>query len=163
LWLAQLTVEWTVGASLGITAGGNVWGLTVINDDEGVGDRVRRFRRHRKLTQQALADIAGVDKGYISRLEAGEIADPGIDLVERLSGALQVSMRHLADPRWYAGEATELPDWEAALLALPASHLSDEDKDAIVRFIRTIIAAKTTALVVGVTGAAKAVDLVLPT
>src|SRR3989442_7536235 len=52
--------------------------------DEGVGDRVRRFRRHRKLTQQALADLAGVDKGHISRVGAREIADPRIDLVERL-------------------------------------------------------------------------------
>ena len=99
--------------------------------DEGVGDRVRRFRRHRKLTQQALADLAGVDKGYISRLEAGEIADPGIELVERLSNALEVSLRHVADPRWYAGETKSLPDWEAAILAIPASCLSDEDKDAI--------------------------------
>jgi transcriptional regulator with XRE-family HTH domain len=120
-----------------------------MNHDEGVGDRVRRFRRHRKLTQQALADIAGVDKGYISRLEAGEIADPGIELVERLAKALEVSVRHLADPRWYAGETKALPDWEAAILALPASCLSDEDKDAIVRFVRTIIAAKKTTLVLG--------------
>ncbi len=124
-------------------------------DNEGVGDRVRRFRRHRKLTQQALADLARVDKGYISRLEAGEIADPGVDLVERLSSALQVSMRNLADPRWYAGETKALPEWEAAILALPASCLSDEDKDAIVRFVRRIIAAKTTALVLGAIHAAK--------
>jgi transcriptional regulator with XRE-family HTH domain len=134
-----------------------------MEQDEGVGDRVRRFRRHRKLTQQALADLAAVDKGYISRLEAGEIADPGVDLVERLSKALEVSMRHLADPRWYAGEAKALPDWEAAILALPASCLSDEDKDAIVRFVRTIIAAKTAGLVVGVAEAAKTFDLLLLT
>src|SRR5256712_11513525 len=110
--------------------------------DEGVGDRVRRFRRHRKLTQQALADLAGVDKGYISRLEAGEIADPGIELVERLSNALEVSLRHVADPRWYAGETKSLPDWEAAILAISPSCLSEEDKDRIVRFVRAVIAAE---------------------
>src|SRR3989442_5928539 len=65
--------------------------------DEGVGDRVRRFRRHRKLTQQALADLARGDKGYISRLEAGEIAEPGIDLVEGLFHALRVLLRPLAE------------------------------------------------------------------
>ena len=113
---------------------------------EGVGDRVRRFRRHRGLTQQALADLAAIDKGYISRLEAGEIADPGVDLVERLSSALQVSMRHLADPRWYAGETDLLPDWEGALLAIPASCLSDDDKEAIIRFVRKLIAAKSAAV-----------------
>jgi len=127
--------------------------------DEGVGDRVRRFRRHRKLTQQALADLAGVDKGYISRLEAGEIADPGIELVERLSNALEVSLRHVADPRWYAGETKFLPDWEAAILAIPASCLSDEDKDAIARFVRTVIAAKQGVNTDVVTRAEKAILL----
>ena len=95
---------------------------------EGVGDRVRRFRRHRGLTQQALADLAAIDKGYISRLEAGEIADPGVDLVERLSSALQVSMR------------------QGAILAIPASCLSDDDKEAIIRFVRKLIAAKSAAV-----------------
>lgn len=109
---------------------------------EGVGDRVRRFRRHRGLTQQGLADLARIDKGYISRLEAGQIADPGIDLVERLSTALGVSVRHVADPRWYAGEARALPEWEDAILSLPADRLADEEKEAIIRFVRTVISAK---------------------
>jgi transcriptional regulator with XRE-family HTH domain len=135
----------------------------MMKQNEGVGDRVRRFRRHRKLTQQALADLAAVDKGYISRLEAGEIADPGVDLVERLSKALEVSMRHLADPRWYAGEAKALPDWEAAILAVPSNCLSDEDKHAIVRFVRTIIGAKTSALMLGAVHAATTLDPLLPT
>src|SRR5207245_9822005 len=112
---------------------------------DGVGDRVRRFRRHRGLTQQALADLAAIDKGYISRLEAGEIADPGVDLVERLSFALRVSMRHLADPRWSAGETKLLPDWEGALLAVPASCLSGGDKEVISRFVPTLIAANSPA------------------
>src|SRR5437660_10094509 len=103
--------------------------------EEGFGDRVRRFRRHRKLTQQALADIAGVDKGYIIRLEAGEIADPGIELVERLANALEVLLGPLADPRWYAGESRSLPYWEAAILALPPSCLTDEETAASVRFV----------------------------
>jgi transcriptional regulator with XRE-family HTH domain len=113
--------------------------------EEGVGDRVRRFRRHRGLTQQGLADLARVDKGYISRLEAGQIADPGIDLVERLSKALGVSIRQVADPRWYAGEAKLLPEWEAAILAIPAERLADEEKEAIIRFVRTVMSAKETA------------------
>ena len=112
---------------------------------EGVGDRVRRFRRYRGLTQQALADLAKVDKSYVSRLEAGEVAEPGLEAVERLAAALKVSMRHLADPRWYAGEAEVLPDWEAAILALPAGCLSDEDKTAILRFIRVLIGANQSA------------------
>ena len=62
-------------------------------------------------------------------------------------------MRHLADPRWYAGETNllpdwtnRLPDWEGALLAIPASCLSDDDNEAIIRFVRKLIAAKSAAL-----------------
>jgi transcriptional regulator with XRE-family HTH domain len=113
---------------------------------ETVGDRIRRYRRYRGLTQQALADLASVDKSYISRLEAGEVADPGLEIVERLAAALQVSLRQLADPRWYAGVPAELPDWEAAILALPAKTLSDEDKETVVRLIRALIAAKKAAV-----------------
>jgi transcriptional regulator with XRE-family HTH domain len=116
--------------------------------DESVGDRVRRYRRHRGLTQQLLAERASIDKSYISRLEAGEVADPGLETVERLARALQVSLRHLADPRWYAGTTESLPDWEAGILALPSRCLSDDDKETIVRFIRTLIAAKSTVLLV---------------
>jgi transcriptional regulator with XRE-family HTH domain len=121
--------------------------ITHVEVDESVGDRVRRYRRHRGLTQQVLAERASIDKSYISRLEAGEVADPGLETVERLATALQVSLRHLADPRWYAGTTEGLPDWEAGILALPSRCLSDEDKETIVRFIRTLIAAKSAALV----------------
>src|SRR2546430_6899438 len=105
-------------------------------NEEGVGDRVRRFRRHRKLTQQALADIAGVDKGYISRLEAGEIADPGIELVERLPNAPQGSPPPPAHPRWDARETRAPPPWGAAIPGPPPRRLAAEDQEPIVRLLR---------------------------
>jgi len=129
LWLAQLAVVQTIRASLGVLAGGKLWG----SRDE------RRGRRR-----------SGTDRR------------PGIELVERLANALEVSLRHLADPRWYAGETRSLPDWEAAILALPASCLADEDKDAIVRFVRTIIAAKKAVLVLGASELAGRFDNLLP-
>ena len=104
--------------------------------DEGTGDRVRRHRRFRGMTQQALAEAAGTDKAYISRLEAGGIGDPGIDVLERIAAALQVQLRSLADPRWYK-EDPETPAWESQLMA--DDRLDETAKQALMRIIRPLL------------------------
>lgn len=104
---------------------------------EGTGDRVRRHRRFRGMTQQALAAAAGTDKAYISRLEAGGIGDPGIDVLERIALALQVPIRALADPRWYR-EDPETPAWESQLMA--DDRLDETAKQALLRIIRPLLA-----------------------
>lgn len=101
---------------------------------EGPGGRVRRYRRLRGLTQAQLADLAGTDKGYIGKLEAGGIAEPSVDVLLRLAEALQVDVRALADPRLY----TDVPDWKAALMAEP--DLDDEAKALLVRLIERELA-----------------------
>jgi transcriptional regulator with XRE-family HTH domain len=62
--------------------------------------RIRELRRERGLTQQELADRAGLTSTYLSRLESAGAA-PGIDLVDRLATALGTSIHDilpLADP-----------------------------------------------------------------
>jgi len=108
--------------------------------EEATGDRVRRHRRFRGVTQQALAEAAGTDKAYISRLEAGGIADPGIDVLERIAAALNVSIRALADPRWYVDGVYQDPlaSIEAAIISEPG--LSDEKKQAGLVVLRALFA-----------------------
>lgn len=88
------------------------------------------------MTQQALAEAAGTDKAYISRLEAGGIGDPGIDVLERIAAALQVPLRALADPRWYKDEP-EVPAWESQLIA--DDRLDDSAKQALLRILRPLL------------------------
>ena len=38
---------------------------------EQIGDRVRVWRRRRKLSQAALAGLAGMSQGYLSQIETG--------------------------------------------------------------------------------------------
>lgn len=102
---------------------------------EGVGDRVRRYRRLRRLSQQQLADAAHTDKGYVSRLEAGKIAEPGVDVLIRIAEALGVPIQNIADPRYY--EADRQPTWEDDLLADP--RLTDESKQALVVILRGML------------------------
>lgn len=66
-----------------------------------LGDIMKAYRAEHRLTQQELADRAGVSKGYISMLErgtdyrTGEPITPTIETVMKLAGAMQISASDL--------------------------------------------------------------------
>jgi transcriptional regulator with XRE-family HTH domain len=51
----------------------------------------RKFRRQLKLSQEELADIAGLHRNYVGSVERGE-RNISIDNMERLAKALRVSL-----------------------------------------------------------------------
>jgi len=50
---------------------------------------LRRFRTERDLTQEKLADLAGIDRTYVSALER-QIYSASLDTIERLAEVLEV-------------------------------------------------------------------------
>lgn len=56
-----------------------------------VGERLFAQRRRRGLTQQALADLAGVSQGLIARIERGNVKDPAMTVIRRLATALGIT------------------------------------------------------------------------
>jgi DNA-binding XRE family transcriptional regulator len=56
--------------------------------------RVRVFREHRGLTQQALADACGISKPYLSQIEAGR-RRPSTGVLTKLATALAVEIDDL--------------------------------------------------------------------
>ena len=54
-----------------------------------VGQRIRKLRRLRGLSQEALADRAATSAKYLSRIEIGN-ENPTIDLLFRLADSLNV-------------------------------------------------------------------------
>ena len=100
---------------------------------ETVGDRVRRYRRLRKLTQDQLAEKSEVDRRQIGRLEAGEVLEPAAETLKRLAGALDIPIRLLAEPLgWYDGEEDD-GEWEARFLADPT--IPDDVKVSVMRWV----------------------------
>lgn len=61
------------------------------------GANVRRVRRSQDMTQETLADLAGVNRSYLSELERSGKGNPTLKVMERLARALEVSLSSLLD------------------------------------------------------------------
>lgn len=73
-----------------------------------IGHRARVVRRRRGLSLEAAAGLAGISKGYLSRLEHGERGFERRGLLEDLAGALSCSVADLT------GQPYLPPDRESA-------------------------------------------------
>lgn len=60
-----------------------------MGEGEGFGGRLRALRQARSLTQETLAERAGLSIVTISQLERGA-TDPRLSTIERLAAALEV-------------------------------------------------------------------------
>jgi transcriptional regulator with XRE-family HTH domain len=60
------------------------------------GDRIRELRHSNALSQEAFADLCGLDRTYISGIERGR-RNPSLSAIEILARALNVSVGELFD------------------------------------------------------------------
>lgn len=58
------------------------------------GESVKKWREARKLTQESLAEKAGLDRTYLSDIERG-LRNPGIKNIARLAKALNLTTSEL--------------------------------------------------------------------
>lgn len=61
---------------------------------ELLGARIKELRRHRKLTQEQLAEMAGLDYKFISKIEVGR-RSPSLETMESIANALEVEIKDL--------------------------------------------------------------------
>ena len=66
----------------------------VFNGRAALGNQLRAVRRKRKLTQESLAERAGMDRSYLSGIELGKHNVP-LDTICRLAWALGMDVREL--------------------------------------------------------------------
>jgi transcriptional regulator with XRE-family HTH domain len=60
------------------------------------GERVRFLRQQKNLSQEALADIAGIDRTYIGGIERGE-RNVSLLNVKRIADAFGITIKQLFD------------------------------------------------------------------
>lgn len=63
---------------------------------ETFATNLRVLRHERKLSQEALADQAGIDRTYVSALERS-VFSASLDMIEKLAAALGVEPHSLLD------------------------------------------------------------------
>lgn len=64
-----------------------------------IGARVRYWREFRAMTQTELAEVSGIGRAHINRIEAGKIPNPSVETIITLARALRVSIAWLiVDP-----------------------------------------------------------------
>lgn len=60
------------------------------------GDRLREERLKQKLSQEKLAELAGVHRNYIGLIERAEL-DPALSYIEKIAKALKVKISDLTE------------------------------------------------------------------
>lgn len=55
-----------------------------MNDRERIGKRVAAARKAKGYTQTELAELAGIDRGSLAKVEAGKYFSTGIDVLARI-------------------------------------------------------------------------------
>jgi transcriptional regulator with XRE-family HTH domain len=61
-----------------------------------IGERLRRLREERALSQEDLADLAGVGKNTVNRIEKNR-TKPHMTTIRKLADALEVDPRKLVE------------------------------------------------------------------
>jgi transcriptional regulator with XRE-family HTH domain len=60
-------------------------------EENRFGELLRRFRLTKGASQAGVAALAGMDRSYVNRLEAGERGAPAVPAVEALAQALNLT------------------------------------------------------------------------
>lgn len=65
--------------------------------EKKLSKRIRKLRKEKGLTQEKLAELAGVDYKHIQLLEGKNPPVPKLDTVEKIAKAFNVSVAKLLD------------------------------------------------------------------
>ena len=68
--------------------------MSLVDEHEELGLRLREYRRHRQLTLAEVAQQAGISSGHLSMLERGR-SSASISVLRKLAQALGISISHL--------------------------------------------------------------------
>ncbi len=70
-----------------------------------IGRRIRTARKHAQLSQDGLARLAGMSVSAVAQIEQGGRTDPHYSTLEKLAGALNMSVGELLEEPALAGKA----------------------------------------------------------
>lgn len=122
------------------------WGLEMLKTQEiQFGSTLKAFREARRVSQSKLAERAGFDHSYVSRLESGA-RTPTRDAVQQLSSALELERVQqdelLASAGFLPREVSSLlssePEITEVLGLLQNNHVPEAYRDSMRQVLRLI-------------------------
>ncbi len=102
-------------------------------DKVSIGSNIKAIRGKNKLSQERLAEMAGVTLGYISKLERDK-ADPSAKILKKIAIALNSSCDRLV---FEEGERD--PNDDVALLFEAVTRLPEQKKELVREFLEAIV------------------------
>lgn len=106
-------------------------------DMEKVGDRIRRLRLSRKLTQGQVAKAIGITQGSFTQLETGKSKSPASSTLTRLARFFEVEPEWLMTGKGVQNSVSLLTDAESELILLFRA-LSTESRDYVLGRARSV-------------------------
>ena len=103
-----------------------------------VGEKIRRLRKQKKLSQEALAGEAGINSNHLSRLERG-LFKPSIEVLKKLAQALEVSVDSLLSEEDEDRPEVTIKNKELSERIRMIDQLDPEDQQAVVRVIDSML------------------------
>ncbi len=100
-----------------------------------VGDRIRILRSEKGLSQEELADKAGIDPSHLGRLERGE-RNPSLISLDKIINALGVTFEDLF--KYIQPSAMETDSTTMSLIINKLNTLSLEDQKLMLSLIDTM-------------------------
>ncbi len=63
----------------------------------GLAENIKLARSNKSISQRELAEITRVTPAYIALLETGDRRNPSLEILQRISEALEISVNKLID------------------------------------------------------------------
>ena len=57
--------------------------------------KLKELRNNKKLTQEALSELAGIDYKYLQKLESNNPSSPTLQMLEKIANALDINIIEL--------------------------------------------------------------------
>ena len=103
-------------------------------------EKIKKFRKEKGLSQEALSEKLGVHKAHLSRLENGKY-QPSLEVIKKLAKAFEISIDDLLSDEEEISEVRINNKSLAEKLRLIDS-LDEEDKQAIIKVIDSMLTKK---------------------
>jgi transcriptional regulator with XRE-family HTH domain len=89
-----------------------------------VHDKIRALRKSKKMSQSKLARVSGISGDYMNRIELGKVKNIGLEKLNKIAEALNVSLVELLQTNGVPKEWNRLsPNQKELLIVLVSSEI----------------------------------------